>query len=96
MSDEMIVIQSKIMPICEISHEPSCSKPMTNVGMDISAPIPKTNREISLNLFDGAMSSLTIWFETESNCDIYPPIIIQSLDKITQIPQALMSDAIGF
>ena len=48
MNATIAVKQNKMAPICEMSHEPSWSRPTMNVGMEIIAPIMKTTTGANL------------------------------------------------
>ena len=50
----VMTVKQKIMaPIWQMSHEPSCSRPIMNVGMEISAPMMKTINAANLRFLSG-------------------------------------------
>ena len=49
----IIVKQNRIAPIWQMSHEPSCSRPIMNVGTEISPPKIKTMNATNLRFFSG-------------------------------------------
>ena len=53
MNEMIIVKQNRIAPIWQISHEPSCSRPMMNVGTEINPHKMKTINATTLRFFSG-------------------------------------------
>ena len=50
----VMTVKQKIMaPIWQMSHDPCCSRPIMNVGMEISAPMMKTINAANLRFLSG-------------------------------------------